>query len=127
MKTSAIQHSSFTLHHFLTRFDLFADAPDAVAKVRELVRQLAVQGRLVGQSTSDESARVLSAKIAEDLRQHSRNQTAGKAPALWYHRMVFKQPMENRRHERVCSTARDGYHGRFALPGPGDLSRTPSD
>ncbi len=35
------------LETFFEKFDQFADAPDAVAKMRELVLQLAVQGKLV--------------------------------------------------------------------------------
>ncbi|MBA3607217.1 MAG: hypothetical protein H0W43_01685 [Chthoniobacterales bacterium] len=35
------------LETFFEKFDLFADAPDAVAKMRTLVLHLAVQGRLV--------------------------------------------------------------------------------
>jgi type I restriction enzyme S subunit len=34
------------LKTFFEKFDQFADAPDAVAKMRELVLELAVQGRL---------------------------------------------------------------------------------
>ena len=41
------------LETFFEKFDQFADAPDAVAKMRELVLNLAVQGRLV--SNSDEN------------------------------------------------------------------------
>lgn len=54
------------LETFFEKFDLFADAPDAVAKLRELVRHLAVQGRLVSQSSSDESADALAVSIAND-------------------------------------------------------------
>ena len=36
-----------TLDTFFEKFDLFADAPNAVAKMRELVLELAVQGKLV--------------------------------------------------------------------------------
>ena len=44
------------LETFFEKFDQFADAPDAVAKMRELVLQLAVQGRLVPQDSRDVSA-----------------------------------------------------------------------
>ena len=44
------------LQTFFERFDLFADAPDAVAKMRELVLQLAVTGKLVAQEKRDEPA-----------------------------------------------------------------------
>ena len=45
------------LETFFEKFDLFADAPDAVARMRELVLQLAVQGKLVEQRTKELSAR----------------------------------------------------------------------
>ena len=47
MKTDLLQHSSFSLHPFFSRFDQFADAPDAVAKMRELVLHLAFAGKLL--------------------------------------------------------------------------------
>lgn len=47
------------LETFLEKFALFADAPDAVAKMRELVLQLAVTGKLVTQDKRDEPASVL--------------------------------------------------------------------
>jgi type I restriction enzyme S subunit len=42
-----------TLETFFEKFDLFADAPDAVAKMRELVLELAVQGKLSEQRDTD--------------------------------------------------------------------------
>jgi type I restriction enzyme S subunit len=48
-----------TLETFFEKFDLFADAPDAVAKMRELVLHLAVKGQLVGQDMRDEPASAL--------------------------------------------------------------------
>ena len=45
-----------TLETLIEKFDLFADAPDAVGKMRELVLELAVQGKLVPQSSGDEPA-----------------------------------------------------------------------
>jgi len=47
------------LETFFDKFDLFADSPDAVAKMRALVLELAVTGRLVPQDPSDESASTL--------------------------------------------------------------------
>lgn len=55
-----------TLETFFEMFDQFADTPDAVAKMRELVLQLAVQGRLVPQSSDDEPADALAVTISED-------------------------------------------------------------
>ena len=47
----------------LEHFDLLATAPDGVAKLRELILTLAVQGKLVPQDQSDEPANVLLEKI----------------------------------------------------------------
>ena len=44
------------LETFFEKFDQFADAPNAVAKMRELVLQLAVQGKLVRHKSDDEPA-----------------------------------------------------------------------
>ena len=44
------------LETFFEKFDEFADAPEAVAKMRELVLQLAVTGKLVAQEQRDEPA-----------------------------------------------------------------------
>jgi type I restriction enzyme S subunit len=46
-----------TLDTFFKKFDPFADAPDAVAKMRELVLQLAVQGKLVEPPSKPETDR----------------------------------------------------------------------
>ena len=54
------------LETFFEKFDLFAEAPDAVARMREVVLELAVQGRLVSQFISDEPAGPLAAAIATD-------------------------------------------------------------
>jgi type I restriction enzyme S subunit len=45
-----------TLNTFFEKFALFADAPDAVGKMRELVLELAVQGKLVEQKPEELSA-----------------------------------------------------------------------
>lgn len=46
-----------TLDTFFKKFEQFADAPDAVAKMRELVLELAVQGKLVEQKHGDGNAK----------------------------------------------------------------------
>jgi type I restriction enzyme S subunit len=51
------------LETFFEKFDLFADAPNAVAKMRELVLQLAVRGQLAEQNPEDEPASQALAKI----------------------------------------------------------------
>lgn len=52
------------LETFFEKFDQFADAPNAVAKMRELVRHLALTGTLVEQDDNDEPALALLDKIA---------------------------------------------------------------
>ncbi|AKB75314.1 Type I restriction-modification system, specificity subunit S [Methanosarcina lacustris Z-7289] len=55
---------------FFKNFELLADAPNGVQKLRELILQLAVMGKLVGQDPNDEPASVLLEKIeAEKKRQ----------------------------------------------------------
>jgi type I restriction enzyme S subunit len=49
---------------FFEKFALLADAPNAVAKMRELVLELAVQGKLVAQSPNDETALLQLERIA---------------------------------------------------------------
>lgn len=51
---------------FLSHFDRIADAPDAVVRLRRFIRDLAVRGKLVAQSPSDEPARQLLNRIEEE-------------------------------------------------------------
>ena len=53
-----------TLEIFFKKFDLFADAPNAVAKMRELVRHLAITGTLVDQNQRDGSGRAFLEQIS---------------------------------------------------------------
>lgn len=54
------------LETFFEKFDLIADAPDAVPKMRELVLELAVTGRLVAQDNRDETASSLLESTASE-------------------------------------------------------------
>ena len=51
------------LETFFEKFDQFADAPNAVAKMRELVLELAVQGKLVEQKPAEGDGRALLKQI----------------------------------------------------------------
>lgn len=53
------------LETFFAKFDLFADAPDSVARVRELVLELAVRGKLVPQDRNDEPAEELLRRLVK--------------------------------------------------------------
>jgi type I restriction enzyme S subunit len=60
------------LESFFENFDLIADAPSAVAKMRELVLQWAVQGRLVSQDPTDESAHAMLERLAATANKRKR-------------------------------------------------------
>ena len=51
------------LETFFNHFELLADAPNGVQKLRELILQLAVMGKLVPQDKNDEPASILLEKI----------------------------------------------------------------
>ena len=53
-----------TLKDFFKTFDLFAEAPNAVPKMRELVMSLAIRGKLSAQKDSDGNATELLVEIA---------------------------------------------------------------
>ena len=44
------------LETFFQKFELFADAPDAVAKMRELVLELAIRGKLTVADPPDQDS-----------------------------------------------------------------------
>jgi type I restriction enzyme, S subunit len=50
-------------------FERLADAPDAIPKLRAMIFQLAVQGKLVPQNPDDEPASVLLEKISEEKKR----------------------------------------------------------
>ena len=52
------------LETFFEKFDQFADAPDAVAKMRELILESAIRGMLVPHNASDEPASELLKRMA---------------------------------------------------------------
>ena len=55
-----------TAADLIKAFETLAEAPDGVARLRELVLQLAVRGRLVPQDPKDEPAGMLLERIAEE-------------------------------------------------------------
>ena len=56
------------LETFFEKFDQFADAPDAVAKMRELVLQLAVQGKLTSRSKFNTATQHRRTRSATEIR-----------------------------------------------------------
>ncbi|MDM7920299.1 MAG: hypothetical protein QUS12_14205, partial [Methanosarcina sp.] len=54
---------------FFKNFELLSDAPNGVQKLRELILQLAVMGKLVPQDPNDEPASVLLEKIKAEKKK----------------------------------------------------------
>lgn len=65
-----------TVETFFANFGHLADAPNGVQKLRELILQLAVQGKLVPQDPSDEPASVLLERIEAEKACRSRARRA---------------------------------------------------
>ena len=84
-----------TLDTFVKKFDQFAAAPNAVAKMRELVLELAVQGKLVSQDPNDKPASAILKKIDESRRQLPRGAIRKKLeqiPAIDSEELPFMLP-----------------------------------
>jgi type I restriction enzyme S subunit len=58
-----------TLETFFEQFELLADAPNGVQKLRELILQLAIQGKLVPQNSDEEPTSLLLDKIRSKQEQ----------------------------------------------------------
>ncbi len=83
------------LETFFSNFELFADAPNGVQKLRELILQLAVQGKLVPQNPDDEPAAVLLEKIKEEkerLVKEGKIKKSKKLPSVDVGEMAFDLP-----------------------------------
>src|SRR5262245_41876293 len=68
-----------TLETFFEKFDQIADAPNAVAKMRELVLELAVRGKLVQQDPNDEPAHQVLERIDNVQKRPMRMIATGEA------------------------------------------------
>ena len=56
-----------TPDQFFAKFALLSETPNAVAKMRELIRTFAVRGKLVAQDYSEEPAQHLVTRVTESL------------------------------------------------------------
>jgi type I restriction enzyme S subunit len=72
------QTEPLLFEHFAT----LATAPDGIARLRELILQLAVQGKLGTQEAGDEPASKLSSKILEEKRRLIKQGKISKSRAL---------------------------------------------
>lgn len=83
------------LETFFDNFELLADAPNGVHKLRELILQLAVQGKLVPQDPNDEPASVLLEKIKaekERLVKEKKIRKLKALPAIEAEDLLFELP-----------------------------------
>ncbi len=103
------------LETFFSNFELFADAPNGVHKLRELILQLAVQGKLVPQNPDDEPAAVLLEKIKEEkerLVKEGKIKKSKELPPVDVGEMAFDLPegWEWVRFDSICNQITDGAH-----------------
>lgn len=68
---------------FFENFELLADAPNGVQKLRELILQLAVMGKLVPQDPNDEPASMLRRKNDKSLKPVQENEIPFDYPKDW--------------------------------------------
>ena len=84
-----------SLQTFFDNFALLADAPNSVVKLRELILQLAVQGKLVPQDPRDEPVSVLLEKIKK-VKANSNNgkksKKKGALPTIENNEALFTLP-----------------------------------
>lgn len=67
---------------FFAHFERLTDAPRSIARLRELVLQLAVQGKLVEQDERDEPAACLLGRIAAERKRLVREKKIKEAKPL---------------------------------------------
>ena len=83
------------LKTFYDEFELMAEAPNGIQKLREMILQLAVQGKLVAQDPNDEPASVLLEKIKaekERLIKKGLIKRVKSLPAVTEKELAYKAP-----------------------------------
>lgn len=103
---------------FFQQFELLADAPNGIAKLRELILQLAVQGKLVPQNSDDEPAAVLLEKIKaekERLVKERKIKKPKKLPDIKQDEIPFELPdsWQWERLENICSYIQRGKSPKY--------------
>jgi type I restriction enzyme, S subunit len=80
---------------FFQNFELLTDAPNAVAKLREIILQLSVKGKLVHQYLNDEPASVMLKNIEiekENLIKHKKIKRIDSLPAVDFNNLPYAIP-----------------------------------
>jgi len=98
---------------FFDEFGLLADTPDGVKKLRELILQLAVQGKLMPQDSNDEPAAVLLERImAEKTRlvKEGKIKKGKPLPSITVNEIYFELPTGWQwvRFDDICSYIQRG-------------------
>lgn len=93
---------------FFKNFELLADAPNGVQKLRELILQLAVMGKLVEQDPNDEPASVLSKKSSKSLKPVQENEIPFDSPRGWI--FTFMDQVSNAIHYGYTASANDSLN-----------------
>jgi len=98
---------------FFEKFDVLADAPDGVQKLREIILLLAVQGKLMPQGREDEPAAVLLEKIKvikERLAKEGKFRKSNFLPPIREDEKYFKLPTGWQwvRFDDICSYIQRG-------------------
>ncbi|MHC1754581.1 MAG: restriction endonuclease subunit S [Methanosarcina sp.] len=77
---------------FFEKFEILADSPNGVQKLRELILQLAVMGKLVPQDLSDEPASIFDNETNEKNEQLSINKKTRKSQKISKEEIPYKLP-----------------------------------
>jgi type I restriction enzyme S subunit len=124
------------LETFFDNFEMLAEAPNSVQKLRELILQMAVRGKLVAQNEWDEPASVLLKSIRDQIKKSSNsieeNEMPYDLPKTWEwvrlgDILVFvygdglpkSKRAENAKYPVYGSNGIVGYHDEFLIDKPG--------
>ena len=90
-----------TPHDFIAHFDTIAEAPNGIARLRELVLQLAVRGKLVPQAADDEPAGSLLRRLKAGRKRLLAEGVIAK-PRHPCGVRIAEEPFEIPRDNRIC-------------------------
>ena len=124
------------LETFFDNFEVLAEAPNGVKKLRELILQLAVRGKLVAQDEKDEPTSVLLKSIRDQIKKSGNsikeNEMPYALPKIWewvrlgdilafeYGDALPKSKRaENAKYPVYGSNGIVGYHDEFLIDKPG--------
>ncbi len=103
---------------FFEKFELLTDAPNGSQKLRELILQLAVMGKLVEQNPNDEPAYVLLEKIRAEKRKLSKEgkiKESKQLPEISDDEILYELPKSWKwvRFDNICSYIQRGKSPKY--------------